>query len=132
MVIPSGLLADVVAHAQRDAPDECCGLVSVRDGAAVGVHPLENHAHSPMRFEVDGRELLGILDEIEEGGAELGAIYHSHTRSDPHPSQTDVNFAANWPGVEWLIVGTAGREPVVRSFTIDGGTITEVDVTHGA
>ena len=26
MVIPSGLLADVVAHAQRVAPDECCEL----------------------------------------------------------------------------------------------------------
>ncbi len=35
-------------------------------------------------------------------------IYHSHTRSEPYPSQTDVNFAAHWPGVEWLIVGLAG------------------------
>ena len=67
MVIPSGLLADVVAHAQRDAPDECCGLISVRDGTAVGVHALENLAHSPMRFEVDGRELLGILRQGGEG-----------------------------------------------------------------
>ena len=48
---------------------------------------------------------MRALDEIEDSGAELGAIYHSHTRSEPYPSQTDINFAANWPGVEWLIVG---------------------------
>ena len=44
-------------------------------------------------------------DAFEDDGAELGAIYHSHTRSEPYPSQTDINFAAGWPGVEWLIVG---------------------------
>ncbi len=50
-----------------------------------------------------------LLTEIEDAGDELGAIYHSHTRSEPYPSQTDVNFAAHWPGVEWLIVGLARR-----------------------
>ena len=54
-------------------------------------------------------ELHRLLTEIEDRGDELGAIYHSHTRSAPYPSQTDVNFAAGWPGVEWLIVGLARR-----------------------
>ena len=55
-------------------------------------------------------------------GCELGAIYHSHTRSAPYPSQTDINFAANWPGVEWIIVGlAAGEEPEVRSYLIEAG-----------
>jgi hypothetical protein len=40
-----------------------------------------------------------------------------------------VNFAANWPGVEWIIVGLAGgAEPLVRSYLIDDGVITEVPV----
>lgn len=132
MVISAELLEQVVEHARRDAPDECCGLISVRDGIAVGVHELENLAHSPLRFEVDGVTLLHALNTIEDDGASLGAIYHSHTRSAPHPSQTDVNFAAGWPGVEWLIVGLAGPEAEVRSYTIDDGAITEVDVVDGA
>jgi proteasome lid subunit RPN8/RPN11 len=77
---------------------------------------------------IDGGEQLRIYNEIEDAGLELGAIYHSHTRSEPYPSQTDVNFAANWPGLEWLIVGTGGAEPVVRSYRIDDGRIAEVDV----
>jgi [CysO sulfur-carrier protein]-S-L-cysteine hydrolase len=132
VLIGGDLLAEVVAHAQRDAPDECCGVLGVRDGAVVSVHPLENLAHSPFRFEVDGKALLAVMDEIEDAGGELGVIYHSHTRSEPYPSQTDINFAAHWPGVEWLIVGTKGPEPVVRSYLIDGGTVTEVDVAHAA
>jgi proteasome lid subunit RPN8/RPN11 len=133
VVIARDLLDRVVAHARRDAPNECCGLVATRDGRAVSVHEAENTAASPFRFEVDGMALYREMTVIEDGGAELGAIYHSHTRSDPYPSQTDVNFAAGWPGVEWLIVGLAGDEPDVRSFRINDGRITEVavEVTDG-
>ena len=50
-------------------------------------------------------------------------------RSAPYPSQTDVNFAANWPGVEWVIVGLApGAEPEVRSYVIEAGVVREVAV----
>jgi proteasome lid subunit RPN8/RPN11 len=127
--IAPDLLEAIVEHARRDAPNECCGMVAMRDGTAASVHAAENTAASPFRFEVDGMELHRTLTEIEDAGCELGAIYHSHTRSEPYPSQTDVNFAANWPGVEWIIVGLAdGDEPVVRSYLIDGGAITEVPV----
>jgi len=129
VIIGQDLLDRVVAHARRDFPNECCGLVATRDGHAVSVHEAENTAASPFRFEVDGMALYREMQAIEDGGAELGAIYHSHTRSEPYPSQTDMNFAVGWPGVEWLIVGLAGDgEPDVRSFRIDDGRITELGV----
>ena len=119
----------VVDHARAENPNECCGVVAVRDGTAVAVHRLENVAASPFRFEVDGLALHRLLTEIEDAGDQLGAIYHSHTRSEPYPSQTDVNFATHWPGVEWLIVGLAGGpEAIVRSYLIDGGDVREVAV----
>jgi proteasome lid subunit RPN8/RPN11 len=127
--IERALLERIVAHARRDFPNECCGMVAIRDGRAVGLHEATNVAASPLRFEVDGLEVHRAIEEIESGGAQLGAIYHSHTRSKPYPSQTDVNFARGWPGVEWLIVGV-GREgePTVRSYRIDDGRIQEVEV----
>jgi proteasome lid subunit RPN8/RPN11 len=131
MVIAPELLDEILAHARRDAPNECCGVVGTEAGRAVSVHPAENLAASPMRFEVDGMVLHRALETIEDAGGELGAIYHSHTRSAPYPSQTDVNFAAGWPGVEWLIVGLADGEPEVRSYLIDGGRISEVEVVVG-
>ena len=57
----------------------------------------------------------------------MGAVYHSHTRTGPYPSQTDINYAAGSPGVEWIIVGLAtGRAPEVRSYVIDGAEVQEV------
>jgi proteasome lid subunit RPN8/RPN11 len=129
--IAADLLEQVVEHARRDAPDECCGLLGVREGAAVGVHPAENLAHSPFRFEIGGRDLLQAM-HLDDAGEAPGAIYHSHTRSEPYPSQTDINFAKEWPGWEWLIVGLAGDEPVVRSYLIEDGVVREVEVVVDA
>jgi [CysO sulfur-carrier protein]-S-L-cysteine hydrolase len=90
------------------------------------VHPTENARATPFSFEIDGRDVMRLLDELEDAGHAPGAIYHSHTRSEPYPSQTDINFAAHWPGWEWLIVGVAGDEPVVRHYRIDAGVVEEV------
>ena len=128
MKIAPELLEKIVDHARRDAPNECCGVVSVSNGGdAHRVFALENLAASPLKFEV-GADLVGVMDEIDEAGQELGAIYHSHTRTAPFPSQTDVNFSANWPGVEWIIVGLAGDDVEVRSFRIEGGRVEEVEL----
>jgi proteasome lid subunit RPN8/RPN11 len=140
VLIARALLGELIAHAREEAPNECCGVVAVKLDSANGqraraasVLRAVNTAASPLRFEVDGRELLDAIDRIERDGAELGAIYHSHTRTAPYPSQTDINFAAGWPGVEWIIVGLAGGEaPEVRSYLIDGGEVREVDLEQDA
>jgi proteasome lid subunit RPN8/RPN11 len=122
------MLDDLIAHARAEAPNECCGVIAVANGQATSVYPMKNLKASPLAFEVDGRELLRIDAEIEDAGWELGAIYHSHTRTAPYPSQTDLNFAAHWPGVEWVILGLANGEPEIRSYLIDGGEVSEVAV----
>lgn len=129
MKIARSLLDEIVAHAVRDAPNECCGVIAGRDGSATSVHATENVVASPFRFEIDGLTLMRLINEFEASGDELAAIYHSHTRSGPFPSQTDLNFAAMWPGVEWLIVGVPKRgEPSVRHYRIEDGTISEAEL----
>ena len=130
MRIDRALLDEIVAHALRDAPNECCGVVVGRDGIATAARALENLAASPFRFDIDGRELIAFAF-ADEDDDQLTAIYHSHTRSPAYPSQTDVNFAAGWPGVEWLIVGVPKAkdgEPEVRSYLIEDGVIREVEL----
>lgn len=142
MIVARALLDDVIAHAREEYDAECCGMIaydSLRpDGLghasrvhrAVNVHAGRKDAGGRdagrKRFEIDGRELLRTLAEFEEEGLELGAIYHSHTHTAPHPSQTDINFAANWPGLEWVIVGLGGPEPEVRCYLIEDGQVREV------
>ena len=127
MRIRRQLADEIVAHARDDLPNECCGIVSTRDGVAVQVYRARNAVPSPLRFEIDPRDLIRIHTEIENGGLEMGSMYHSHVKSPAYPSQTDVNFAQNWPGVVWLIVSLADRDaPELRGYTIDGPDIEEV------
>jgi proteasome lid subunit RPN8/RPN11 len=132
MRISRSLLDEMVAHARADSPDECCGMVSARDGEAVAVHRARNLAASPLRYEVHSEDLYRILDGIDEEGLELGAIYHSHTRSDPIPSQTDINRAVmgeqsvqKYPGTLYVILGVKGEEDDVRAWDIHAGGYTE-------
>ena|SRR5579875_891522 len=127
MRLPRELHDQIVAHALADAPDECCGLVAARDGQAVEVIAMENTAHSPLRYEMDPMELYRAMTRLEREGLELAAIYHSHTRSEPYPSQTDINLAF-YPDSLYLIVGTAGPQPLLRAFHIRGGEVTEAEL----
>lgn len=125
MRIPRVLLDQIVAHARREAPNECCGMVAARDGLALRVYECVNTAASPFRYELDPREQYRVEMEIDDAGEDLGAIYHSHTRSDPVPSQTDVNLAFH-PHALYLIVGVAGPEDDVRAWRIADGAVTAV------
>lgn len=128
MRISREALAEVIAHAREEAPNECCGLVGGSDGRAATVYRARNEFESPLRYNVHPQDLLRITNRIEERGEELAAIYHSHTASEAYPSQTDVNLAANWPDPVYLICSLAGEEPRVRAFTIRDGEIDEVEL----
>jgi [CysO sulfur-carrier protein]-S-L-cysteine hydrolase len=125
--ISQALLDEIVEHARADAPNECCGMIAASDGRAVEVHRATNAAASPLRYELDGMEQYRIQSAIEDAGHELGAIYHSHTRSAPYPSQTDINLAF-YPESLYVIVGVAGPEAEVRAFTIVDGRVTEAEL----
>ena len=128
MRIARELYEQMIVHARQEAPNECCGMVAARDGEAVKVYPATNIEASPLRFQIDPKEQLRVSNQIDEEGLELAAIYHSHTRTEPRPSQTDISFAKLWPGVLWVIVGLAGGEPDVQTWLIDDGQVAEAEL----
>jgi proteasome lid subunit RPN8/RPN11 len=130
MLMPRRLYDEMVAHALEDAPNECCGMIASRDGEAIELYRAANAAASPLRYEIDGAEQYRIQMAIDDADLDLGAIYHSHTRSDPYPSQTDINLAF-YPDALYLIVGVAGEEPDVRAFTIRDGRVSEDELVVG-
>ena len=90
------------------------------------MHRAANAEASPFRFVIEPREQLQILDGIESADLELGAIYHSHTRTAPEPSQTDINFRGR---VARRAVDhrrpRRRRARTVRTWRIDGGEVAE-------
>jgi proteasome lid subunit RPN8/RPN11 len=129
MRIAKKLYDEIVDHAIADAPNECCGIVAADDDStAVKVYPAENKLANRFSFEIDPDDLLRTYNEIAGAGHDVGAIYHSHTRSAPKPSLTDIRYADGWPGVLWIIVGLDGPEPEVRTWLIDGGDVREAEL----
>jgi proteasome lid subunit RPN8/RPN11 len=125
MRIARSMLAQIVAQARAEAPNECCGIIGTRDGGAVTVFPVRNAAASPLRYEMDPKDQLKVFEALDDADLDVGAIYHSHTRSDPLPSQTDINLAF-YPDAVYLILGVkdADRDDV-RAWRIVDGQVSE-------
>ena len=115
---------EIVAHAREEAPNECCGVIRLRDGTVNDVRRAENERASPYGYSLDAASLLAAFNAAEEGFGV--AIYHSHPRSPAQPSQTDINLA-EYPDYHYVIVSLAG-EPDVRAWRIEGGAVSEEPV----
>jgi proteasome lid subunit RPN8/RPN11 len=73
-----------------------------------------------------------LLGAIEGAGEDLAGIYHSHTKTEAYPSQTDVNLARGWPDPLWFICSLVDTDaPVVRAFAIRDGAVDEVELEVG-
>lgn len=128
MRIPKQIAEEMIEHARRELPNECCGMVGGRDGEATTFYALENAEASPFRYSIAPGDLYKTIKQIEESGEELVGIYHSHTKSEAYPSQTDVNLAG-WPDAVYLISSLRNAdEPELRGFWIRDGQISEAEL----
>jgi [CysO sulfur-carrier protein]-S-L-cysteine hydrolase len=129
MKIAQSLVDEMVAHAREDLPNECCGLIGGKGDEATSVIRVANSAASPLRYEMDPQEQYNALKSIEDGGGELLAIYHSHTKSAAYPSQTDVNQAVAWPEQIYVIVSLADEDaPDVKAYLLQDLKIADVEI----
>jgi [CysO sulfur-carrier protein]-S-L-cysteine hydrolase len=126
--IPSEIRDEMIAHAVAGLPNEACGLLAGSDGRAERFYPLRNADDSPVTYRLDPKDQLKVFDEIEEKGWNLVGIFHSHTRSEAFPSETDRRQAF-YPEAHYVLVSLADREhPVVRGFTIRDEAVEEPEV----
>ena len=122
----------MVGHAYDGLPDEACGLFAgdVHAGLVRAFYPCRNAAASSRVYTVDPRDHLAADRDAEKRGLELLGVMHSHTHTEAYPSPTDVNQAPD-PGWHYVIVSLKREEPVLRSYRIVDGTITEEPVGAG-
>lgn len=125
----------IVAHAKRDHPDECCGIVAGPEGSDRPERHVEmvNAAGSPTFYEFDSTELLELYKQMWDRDEEPVVIYHSHTATEAYPSRTDIGLASE-PGAHYVLVSTRehgnNEGPVeFRSYRIVDGDVTEEEVT---
>ena len=101
MVIPPEIRTELRAHAAEEAPNECCGVVVLRDGVAERYQRGRNALASPYRYELEIDPSVWFL---EDEGYEL-VVFHSHPETEPRPSRTDRERSGLWAGRPFVIYG---------------------------
>jgi len=127
--LPSHSHDEMVAHCLAGLPEEACGLLAAPPGTAdVRVcYPTRNTEASARLYTVDPLQHLKADQDAEARGLEIVGVFHSHTHTEAYPSPTDVAQAPD-PGWHYVVVSLKSPEPVVRSFRILDGDVTEETV----
>jgi proteasome lid subunit RPN8/RPN11 len=127
VICDSGVLDAIEAHARREAPRECCGLLigdaeRIDEAVATG-----NRAADPIkRYEIDPRDYLAAIRRCRGTRQSVIGAYHSHSASPPEPSETDLADA--FTGFLYLIAGpVAGNLPLqIRAYRLMNGNFQPV------
>ena len=96
MQIRRNAIDAITAHARRESPRECCGLLlgtdrEVREAVAVANVADEPHRH----FQVSPADHFALIRRCRDTPSlgsevvEIIGVYHSHPRRAPVPSPTD-------------------------------------------
>jgi proteasome lid subunit RPN8/RPN11 len=123
VVIGAEVRSALEEHARTEAPNEACGVIVLRNGAAERYEPGRNRAASPYRFELEVDPEIWFL---EDHGYEL-AVFHSHVSAPARPSRTDVENIGLWEGRPYLILSLGTGD--LAAFAIKGGQISERELS---
>jgi proteasome lid subunit RPN8/RPN11 len=116
--IPKFIYQEIIEHAKREWPLECCGILGGRDGVVVKAFELQNIEKSPIRYSMSPQEQWNVFEEMDKQQIEMVGIYHSHPHTIPFPSETDVKLAC-YPDVVTIIVSLKEKNnPVIKGFRI--------------
>ena len=125
MRIRRAVVEAILEHARADAPLECCGLLIGSMEVIEESYPVTNVRKSPGAFEVDPAGHFAAIRKARSYGRRVVGAYHSHPRSAPYPSETDVKESTD-PALLHVIVSLAGDVPKLRAFRITDARVEEI------
>ncbi len=128
--LPSAQYEELIAYCQRRYPKEACGYLAGDRERVTQVYPMTNVEDSPIGYAMDPKEQLQTEKQMRRRSQRLLGIYHSHTATDAYPSSVDVRLAIS-PEVSYVLVSLKDRQrPVLKSYRIDGRTVSEEAVVQ--
>ena len=119
LIIPAPLHAAMIAHALAELPNECCGILGGDGLGAASIFPLRNIAAEPdRRYDAEPMDLFAVERDLRAMSQHVVGIYHSHPRSEPIPSRTDLSHN-HYGRTPHIIISCLGQEPEVRVWRLD-------------
>ena len=123
----------IAAHARAEQPLECCGLLIAASDLIIEAVATPNLAADPdRRFEIPPIEQIRQMRRCRTLTAETGqrhdvvGAYHSHPRSAPAPSATDLQEA--FGEFLYLIAGPVADagEIEIRAYRLKRGVFESI------
>jgi proteasome lid subunit RPN8/RPN11 len=112
----------IVAHARREAPSECCGLLVGQGTVVERAVATSNESDAPRRrYLIAPRDLFNLIRELRGSNRQIVGAYHSHVHTDAVPSPTDLAEAWPPPFVYVIVSLKDAARPDLRAFVIDEG-----------
>lgn len=128
LTLKKDLLEKIFKQIQEESPNESCGILAGKNGRAEKVYAMANIDKSPSTYFMNPKEQLLVMKDMRNLGLEMVGIYHSHVASPAYPSTHDIEMVF-YPEVSYVIVSLKDKDnPVVRSFKIKEGVITEEEI----
>jgi len=129
LALDESVWAEMVGHAYDGLPDEACGLFAATPGSdrVERFYPCTNEAASSRVYSIGGLDIMRSERDAESRGLQIVGVMHSHTHTEAYPSPTDVDQAPD-PDWHYIIVSLRQEAPVLRSYAIRDGEITEEPV----
>lgn len=121
----------MIAHARRDAPRECCGLLVGTPRRVHAAVPCRNLARSVTRYTLDPRDHIRLRRELRETRLSIVGVYHSHPKGPARPSPADI-AEARYSDWVYAIVSLAGRRAQVRAFRLRTNGVARIRLTTTA
>tara|TARA_B100001013_G_C24524882_1_gene408446 strand:- start:42 stop:476 length:435 start_codon:yes stop_codon:yes gene_type:complete len=116
--ISVNVVNQMMEHSLIESPLECCGLLMGDSQKITQLWKMKNIAKSPIRFEIEPKDLLTFSRYLEKCKLKHLGIYHSHPSSEAYPSQTDI-AEAYYPECSYFIISLLRpTDPNIRAFTI--------------
>lgn len=132
--IAAAILNEVYAHAREATPEECCGLLlgnercRYRSAVRCRNDMTRHHQRDPRAFPRDAREAfymserdyLAALQDADERGERVTAVYHSHVECGAYFSELDQEYASQplypFPKADHLVVAVVAEKVVDQAL----------------
>ncbi len=122
--ISESLRKNLELHANEQNPYEACAILlgnkDEKIWEATEIFLTENIEKSEINFTVSNEQLLEGYKMAEEKGLDVVGIFHSHPKSLPSPSNTDVKFMKGNP-IPWIIYSGLTKE--MKAYLLDSEII---------
>jgi [CysO sulfur-carrier protein]-S-L-cysteine hydrolase len=130
--IPYSIARQIADHAKDDYPNEVCGLLAGIGQQISNAIPINNITDTPQtHYQISPSEQIKALKQIDADDLEWLGVYHSHPKSLPIPSPTDIADSTD-SNLIHIIVSLKDSKPKLKAWQIHETTVIPINLIFDA